>query len=131
MSIFKNMIEQEYKVKDENIVANLSLFNPYEANRAIDAYIDVSLEKPLLKKCSDYKLTIARFRIPLDTIYPAFTFERLNFNVTLRYNNNFYPATINVNVPIYSISEFISYVNTLLYAAYALLSGADPTRFPF
>jgi hypothetical protein len=125
------MLNQEIKFKDENIVANLSLFNPYESDRLIDASIDVSLEKPILKRCSDYKLTIIRFRIPLDTIYPAFTFEKLNFNVTLRFNNSFYPATINVSTPIYSINEFLANINTLFYAAYALLSGNYPSRFPY
>jgi hypothetical protein len=45
-----NIVTSVLKQKDENIVANLSLSNPPTSSSPIEASIDVSLEKPLLKE---------------------------------------------------------------------------------
>ncbi|MCL6579598.1 MAG: hypothetical protein K6T73_09480 [Candidatus Bathyarchaeota archaeon] len=130
-SILDSVITQVYKQKDENIVANLSLYNPLNSGKSIDATIDASLEKPLLPKCSDYKLTIARFRIPLDTIYPAFSMKDMYFQVTFRFNNNNFSASTVVTNNFFSISEFVTEVNTLLSNAYTLLQGFPANTPPY
>jgi hypothetical protein len=46
----------------ENIVVNLSLYNPTDAGKKIRARIDVPLEKPILK---DERLQTHDFAIPM------------------------------------------------------------------
>jgi hypothetical protein len=123
-----NVVTHVYKQKDENIVANLSLYNPPSSNKPIEASIDVSLEKPLLKKMSEYKLTIARFRIPLFSIYPSFDLTNLFFQVTFRYNTNNYSQSLVVSSTVYSIAEFTTIANNLIKNAYNL-TGL-PTNTP-
>jgi hypothetical protein len=130
-NILDNYIVHAYTYKNENIVANLSLYNPPDSSKVIDASIDVSLEKPLLKKCSDYKLSIMRFRIPLDTIYPAFHMNGMFFQVTIRLAGNNYTASTTVNYTIYSINEFIAVVNDLLYNAYHSIPTFPPNSPPY
>jgi hypothetical protein len=120
-NLLDSVVTQIYKQNDENIVANLSLYNPLESNKSIDATIDVALEKPLLTKMSDYKLTIARFRVPLDTIFPAFNMKGLMFEVIFRYNNMNYSNGTQIQDIIYSISEFVYKVNSLMTVAYGQL----------
>ncbi|MCS7318092.1 MAG: hypothetical protein NZZ41_07315 [Candidatus Dojkabacteria bacterium] len=115
----KEVITHVYKQKDENIVANLSLYNPPTSSKPIEATIDISLEKPLLKKMNEYKLTIARFRIPLFSIYPSFDLRNLFFQVTFRYNNTNYSQSETITDLIYSISEFVTIVNHIIQNAYS------------
>jgi hypothetical protein len=115
-----NIVTQVYKQKDVNIVANLSLYNPPTSSSPIEASIDVSLEKPIVKKMSDYKLTIARFRVPLFSTYPAFDLKNLFFQVTFHYSNTNYSQSLTISSIIYSISEFVNAVNSLLQTAYNL-----------
>jgi hypothetical protein len=130
-SILDSIVTQVYKQKDENIVANLSLFNPHSSNKVIDANIDVSLEKPLLPKCSDYKLTIARFRVPLNSLYPAFTCRGLLFETVFKYNNNFYTTSIIVNVDFFSILDFIALVNNMLKSTHQQMPGFNTNFYPY
>jgi hypothetical protein len=67
----------------ENLIANLSLYNPTNATNKIHANIDVALEKPILRKCSDYKLTILRFQCPLTTIFPPYSLASTEFKVII------------------------------------------------
>jgi hypothetical protein len=67
----------------ENVVVNLSLYNPTDAAKKIRARIDVPLEKPILRKMSDYKLTILRFQCPLTTIFPPYNLQGTEFQVTI------------------------------------------------
>jgi hypothetical protein len=130
-NIFDSVVTQVFKQKDENIVANLSLFNPHNSNKVIDANIDVSLEKPLLTKCSDYKLTIARFRVPLNSLYPAFTCRGLLFVTVFKFNNNFYTTSINVNVDFFSILDFVAFVNGMLKNTHQQMPGFNTNIYPY
>jgi hypothetical protein len=67
----------------ENVVVNLSLYNPTDAGKKIRARIDVPLEKPILRKMSDYKLTILRFQCPLTTVFPPYNLQGTEFQVTI------------------------------------------------
>jgi hypothetical protein len=67
----------------ENVVVNLSLYNPTNAVNKINARMDVPLEKPILRKMSDYKLTILRFQCPLTTVFPPYNLLGTEFRVTI------------------------------------------------
>jgi hypothetical protein len=77
------MLSFSYQPSKENIVANLSLYNPTDADTKIHARIDVPLEKPILRKCSDYKLKILRFQCPLTTVFPPYNLVGMEFRVTI------------------------------------------------
>jgi hypothetical protein len=72
-----------FSLSKENLIANLSLYNPTSATKKIHANIDVALEKSILRKCSDYKLTILRFQCPLTTIFPPYSLASTEFKVTI------------------------------------------------
>jgi hypothetical protein len=111
----------------ENIVANLSLYNPINATSNIEANIDVALEKPILKRCNDYKLTIVRFRIPLSNIVPSFDLNGNFFRILMTYNNNTYGAQTTItNFFPKSLYEVINLVNGLLAVAYNQLATNNP-----
>lgn len=63
--------EQEIIYYNANIIANVApgtnIFT-YNPNQRTLAYYKDSLSAPLLKKCSDYRLTIAAMEIPLDNV---------------------------------------------------------------
>jgi hypothetical protein len=127
-----NVVSTVFKQKDENIVTNFSLYTPPTSSNPIEVSIDVFLEKPILKRMSDYKLTIARFRVPLFSSYPAFDLKNLFFQVTLRNKNVNYSQSLTVSNIIYSISEFVTTVNSLLSGAYnqtGLPSNTPPYIF--
>jgi hypothetical protein len=130
-NILDSVVTQVYKQKDENIVANLSLFNPHNSNKVIDADINVPLEKPLLPKCSDYKLTIARFRVPLNSLYPGFTCKGLFFETVFKFNNNFYSTSFVVNVDFFSILDFVAFVNNMLRLTHQQMPGFNPNVYPY
>jgi hypothetical protein len=67
----------------ENLVVNLSLYNPTDAGTKIRARMDVPLKKPILRKKSDYKLTILRFQCPLTTVFPPYNLQGTEFTVTI------------------------------------------------
>jgi hypothetical protein len=77
-----------FQPSKENVVANLSLYNPTESSTKIRARIDVPLEKPILRKCSDYKLTILRFQCPLTTVFPSYSLIGTEFKVTISTSTN-------------------------------------------
>jgi hypothetical protein len=52
----------------QNITANLTLYNPIDSMVKIPANLDIGLEKPLLPKGKDYKVTVLRFVSPLSTV---------------------------------------------------------------
>jgi hypothetical protein len=106
----------------------LSLYNPPNSGKPIEASIDVSLEKPILKKMSDYKFTIARFKVPLFNIFPSFDLRNLMFQVTFRVAGVNYTNSQTVTNIIYSISEFVTTVNNIIKSAYNL-TGL-PTNTP-
>jgi hypothetical protein len=70
----------------QNITANLTLYNPIDNVVKIPANLDIGLEKPLLPKGKDYKVTVLRFVCPLSTVSPSFSFKGKTFDVVIRNN---------------------------------------------
>jgi hypothetical protein len=100
----------------ENIVANLSLYNPIDAKEPIPAVLDVPLEKPILDKCSNYKMTILRFNCPLYSI-PRFLIKGQTLivkYVRITRNNEEYIGSQTFIDPVNSINEFLSTINSTL-----------------
>jgi hypothetical protein len=124
INLEKNVITTIYKQRDENIVANLSLYNPPNSGKPIE----VSLEKLIIKRMSVYKLTIARFKVPLFNIFASFDLRNLLFQVTFRVAGVNYTNSQTIVNTIYSISEFITVLNNIIKNAYNL-TGL-PTNTP-
>jgi hypothetical protein len=70
----------------QNITANLTLFNPIN-NMKIPANLDIGLEKPLLPKGKDYKVTVLRFVCPFSTVHPSFSLKGKTFQVIIKNNS--------------------------------------------
>jgi hypothetical protein len=106
----------------ENIYVNLSLYNPVDSTKKIPASIDVALEKPILRKCNDYKLTILRFQCPLTSIYPPFSVKGQTFGVIIEAGPN---STMQMQTlyDIDSIMVFIDNINGLLEIAHNIVIG--------
>jgi hypothetical protein len=102
----------------ENIVANLSLFNPIDAYTPIPAVLDVALEKPILNKCSDYKMTILRFYCPLSSIRPNYIIKGRTFVVRLYDGAKYYTRSLNILGIGQSIYEFLKTINYLFRNAW-------------
>lgn len=103
----------------ENIVVNLSLYNPVNVTSKIPAVIDIGLEKPILKKCTDYKLTILRFQCPLTSVKPPYSLNGKTLSVTIQSTSGASDTqTITVNQEMFSVSDFLIIVNQLLYDAH-------------
>jgi hypothetical protein len=66
----------------ENIYVNLSLYNNQDTQ--INAAIDVALEKPIVEKANEYKLSVIRFTCPLGAI-PRYNFIDNTINVAIHY----------------------------------------------
>jgi hypothetical protein len=106
----------------ENIYVNLSLYNPVDSAKKIPANIDVALEKPILKKCNDYKLTILRFQCPLTSIYPPFSVKSQTFGVIIESGST---STMQIQTlyDVDSIMVFIDNINGLLQIAHNIVVG--------
>jgi hypothetical protein len=90
------------------------LFNPIDANTPIPAVLDVPLEKPILDKCSNYKMTILRFQCPLYNIRPNYIIKGQEFAVRLDDQGNIkYDKSVTVTQIGNSIHEFLDVVNKL------------------
>jgi hypothetical protein len=105
-----------FQSKGENIVANLSLFNPITATSSIPAVIDIALEKSILPKASDYKMTILRFNAPLDSIFPNYDMTGREFSIRFRTNTGsvFTRSISGDNITGFSILNFLNVINFLL-----------------
>jgi hypothetical protein len=105
-----------FQSKGENIVANLSLFNPITATTSIPAVIDIALEKPVLPKASDYKMTILRFNAPLDSIFPNYDMSGRELTIRFRTNTGsvFTRSISGDNIVGFSILNFLNVINQLL-----------------
>jgi len=93
---------------------NLSLYNNQDAQ--INASMDVALEKPIVERANEYKLSIIRFTCPLATV-PRYSLASLN--------------------PIDSIAVFINLLNSAFNTAYnnfysmaSSLGFSFPTNVP-
>jgi len=104
----------------ENIYVNLSLYNNQDAQ--INASIDVALEKPIVERANEYKLSIIRFTCPLGTV-PRYSLASINFQVQIISsggNQQIYgigSASLPLN-PIDSIAVFINLLNSAFNTAY-------------
>jgi hypothetical protein len=104
-----------FQVKGENIVGNLSLYNPITATSSIAAIIDVPLEKPILHKASDYKMTIIRFNAPLNSIIPNYDMTDRVFIIRFVSGPNVHTRSISGdNIKGFSILGFVTVLNQLL-----------------
>jgi hypothetical protein len=121
----------------ENIVVNLSLYNPTDAGKKIRARIDVPLEKPILRKMSDYKLTILRFQCPLTTVFPPYSLlQGTEFQLTI--STPYYSETRTSTGGTLSsyIGDFLEFLlNPLIIACHNAIAthieGADSRRPPY
>jgi hypothetical protein len=120
----------------ENVVVNLSLYNPTDAAKKIRARIDVPLEKPILRKMSDYKFTILRFQCPLTTVFPPYNLQGTEFQVTIS-TPYFSETRTSTGGGLTSyIGDFVEFLlNPMISACHnALVShieGADTRRPPY
>jgi hypothetical protein len=120
----------------ENVVVNLSLYNPTDAGKKIRARIDVPLEKPILRKMSDYKLTILRFQCPLTTVFPPYNLQGTEFQVTISTATHSETRTSTVwslSLYIGDFLEFLLYpmINSCHMAMVSHINGADTQRPPY
>jgi hypothetical protein len=106
----------------QNITANLTLYNPIDNNNMkIPANLDIGLEKPLLPKGKDYKLTVLRFVCPLSSVQPPFSLLGKTFEVIIKKNSNSREASQKINTNVQSLSDFVPNVNNLLLSAHQQL----------
>jgi hypothetical protein len=70
----------------QNITANLTLYKPIDNTNKIPANLDIGLEKPLLPKGKDYKVTVLRFVCPLSSFQPPFSLLGKTFEVIIKKN---------------------------------------------
>jgi hypothetical protein len=120
----------------ENVVVNLSLYNPTDAGKKIRARIDVPLEKPILRKTSDDKLTILRFQCPLTTVFPPYNLQGTEFQVTI--STAYHSETRSGTGGTLSsyIGDFLEFLlNPLINACHGAIAndieGADSRRPPY
>jgi len=115
----------------DNIYINMSIFN--DQDKQIPAAIDVSLEKPIVEKASDYKLSIIRFTCPLTTVPRYKLSGTTNFKVAIRRllsQNNFFGTVVLPLGYFSSIQMFVDALNAAFLQAYASLANAYPADFP-
>jgi hypothetical protein len=112
----------------QNITANLTLYNPIDNTTKIPANLDIGLEKPLLPKGKDYKLTILRFICPLSSVHPPFSLKGKTFEVVIKKKSTSKSASQTITTDVQSISDFVSIVNNLLLSAHQQLynNGQPP-----
>jgi hypothetical protein len=120
----------------ENVVANLSLYNPTDAGKKIRARIDVPLEKPILRKMSDYKLTILRFQCPLTTVFPPYNLQGTEFQVTISTVTHREIRSVMGGTLSSYIGDFLEYllnplINSCHQAMVGYIAGSDIRRPPY
>jgi hypothetical protein len=117
-------------------VVNLSLYNPTDAAKKIRARIDVPLEKPILRKTSDYKLTILRFQCPLTTVFPPYNLQDTEFQVTISTSTHSESRSSTGGTLSSYIGDFLEFLlNPLISACHSAMvsyiNGADARRPPY
>jgi hypothetical protein len=118
--------------RGENIVANLSLYNPITSSSPIPASIDVALEKPILRRCKDYKMTILRFQCSLSSIYPNYNLTGKTFVVRLvSGNGNLFEIsnTVSPSDVFATITDFVNYINFMLVRLWSGYINRFPTGY--
>jgi hypothetical protein len=131
------MLNFSYQQPSKENVVNLSLYNPTDAGKKISARIDVPLEKPILRKMSDYKLTILRFQCPLTTVFPPYSLQGTEFQVTIStaFRSETRSSTGGGMLSSY-IGDFLEFLlNPLISACHSAMvpyiNGADARRPPY
>jgi hypothetical protein len=110
----------------ENIVANIGLYNPVEETTKIMAQLDIPLEKPILNRCKDYKLTVLRFQCMLTSVKPLFSVDGKIFRLTIRTPTSSDTQVAVGSPAIQTIHEFVNMTNTMLSNAHNnILPGTD------
>jgi hypothetical protein len=61
--------------------------NPVDNNEKIPAVLDVALEKPIVNRAKDDKMTILRFQCPLTSVDPPFSVINKEISVIVRNNS--------------------------------------------
>jgi hypothetical protein len=117
-------------------VVNLSLYNPTDAGKKVRARIDVPLEKPILRKMSDYKLTILRFQCPLTAVFPPYNLQGTEFQVTISTAYRSETRSSTEGTLSSYIGDFLEFLlNSLISACHsAMVSnivGSDARRPPY
>lgn len=137
-------LEKHFDDKGEcnNLYLNIDLYN--DTNKFIPATYTENRTDALLKKPSDWQMSIIRWKIPTFQV-PLFTFNDNPFYVTLTYDNIDYQQQL-VYIPdspipgaygIFTQGEFVVILNNALRLAHASLPAipninpADPTQAPF
>lgn len=108
-----------------------------DANVLQTASFSATRTIPYLKSCNEFELGIVRFSVP-STLIPIFFFGENVYRVSLSYSN----VKVDVNViytpdvvsispysiykPVYSVSNFIRWINTALLTANTNLQVAQP-----
>jgi hypothetical protein len=120
----------------ENVVVNLSLYNPTDAGTKIRARMDVPLEKPILRKMSDYKLTILRFQCPLTTVFPPYNLQGTEFQVTISTATHSESCSSTGGTLSSYIGDFLEFLlNPLISACHSAMvsniTGSDAGRPPY
>jgi hypothetical protein len=117
----------------ENIIANISLYNPVTAKK-IPATIDVALEKPILMRFKDYKLAFDLFQCPLTSVRPLYLLQGITLGIIIRdtATNNQQQA----NIPLagsggYDIGSFLNVVNFFLEGLHIALTGDNRPPYLF
>jgi hypothetical protein len=118
----------------ENIMANISLYNPVTATQKIPANIDVALEKPILMRCKDYKLAVDLFQCPLTSVRPLYSLQGITLGIIIRG-----PVTSNqqqANIPLlgsggYDINGLLFVINFLESLHNALIGDNSPPYIYF
>jgi hypothetical protein len=120
-----------FQSKGENIVANLSLYNPITATSSIPAVIDIPLEKPILSRASDYKMTIIRFNAPLDSIQSNYDMTGKIFTIRFKTSNNTFTRKISGdNIIGFSVLSFLNAIIQIL-ANLTMDIGQPANRAPY
>jgi hypothetical protein len=101
----------------ENIYVNLSLYNNTQNN--IPASLDISIEKPIVERADEYKMSIIRFTCFLYNI-PRYYLSFNNLRVQISYlngtNYEYYSGTAVAPLnPIDSIYAFVHTVNSAYF----------------
>jgi hypothetical protein len=110
----------------QNIVANLSLYNPVDNNEKIPAVLDVALEKPIVNRDKDYKMTILRFQCPLTSVQPTFNLNGKTIEVIIRNNAVSKSESRTLIGSVHFIGEFVGIVNEMLKSCHQQLGDGKP-----
>jgi hypothetical protein len=113
--------------EEENIYINLSLYN--NTLKSIPASIDVNIEKPIVERTNEYKMSIIRFTCPLFNVSRFFLSDNI-FRIAFIYGTPPTGPFIGTAVPPFnppqSIYYFVKMLNDVYFQAWNALKTAHP-----